>query len=134
MPSAPITRSKRRGGEVRNRTSTPSPVSVRAVTVSPKTYSTSSRVRSYSTWARSPRAISTSPLKNSDGISTIARPAPSTKVWVPMPVCRARIASVMPIRSSSSICAPRKSTPCPPVRRAGACSTTVTAAPRRASQ
>jgi hypothetical protein len=84
--------------------------------------------------ARSPRSISTSPLKNCAGISASVRPSASTKVWVPIEVCRARTSSVIPIRSSSSIWAPRKSTPWPPARNADACSTTVTSWPRRASQ
>ncbi len=126
-PSAPITRSTVRGAPWANVTSTPEAVSVSDVIQSPKTYSVRSFVASYSTRLRSPRWISTSPLIIDAGRLATRFPDASRMCCSPIDVWCARISSSNPIRRSTDTCSPRKSTACPPSRRAGARSTTVVA-------
>ena len=61
-------------------------------------------------------------------------PSASTVYAPAVSVHTARTAASSPIRRMTSLATPRASTACPPGRSPGACSTTVTSAPRRCSQ
>ena len=127
-PSAPITRSKLRGAARSKVTSTASGVWVIPVTESPKRYSVPLRAASYKMPTRSPRTISTSAASTTPKAAfMLARcfPVAPTYVIPRVRVRACRSAPKIPVRSATSIAAPRISTAWPPSRGAGARSTTV---------
>ncbi len=125
-PSAPTTRSNARAAPLAKVTSTPSFVSRIDWIESSKTYSTPSLVASYNTFARSPRRISSSPLVNPSGSFATTWFLSFTIVIDPVRVSYFLTSSSSPIRSTTRIPVPRKSTAYPPGRMPGARSTTVT--------
>src|ERR671911_457748 len=134
-----MTRSKRRGAECRKVTHTLSASSSSAVIESPKTYSTSSLLRSYSSRVNSSRGISTPRSENSTASSPTFRSiegfpgriCEDASLWVRAASTSGRI----PIRSTTSTADPHRSTAWPPALRiSGARSTTVGSKPYRLSQ